>query len=431
MKEISDVTCLVIDSGLFLPFARRMAENCKRVIFHNPDRRSFPSIKQGTVGDGFPDIEHSLDFWPYLDEIDLFCFPDIGQSGLQAHLESIGKSVWGSRRGDSLEIRRQYFMATMKELGLQVPEYKSLTGLNALADYLFARSDQYVKISRWRGDMETTHWRNWKMDAGWLDWMAVNLGPLKEHMVFLVFPAIDTPLEIGGDTYCVDGQWPDVMLNGLEHKDTTYFSAVTERGDMPEQIQKILTAFSPFCEQRRYRNQWSMEVRVKNDAAYFIDATCRSGMPSSASQQLLWNNFAEIIWAGANGELVQPDPVAKFSIECMVTSKTGKDCWDVVELPTALERSVRFSNCAMVDACYAFAPDEFHSGELGWLCAIGDTPKETLETAKDLADQLPDGLDANIENLTGLIKEIEIGEQQGIPFTESTLPEPAEVIEDK
>lgn len=430
MKSVSEVTACVVDGGLFLPFARRLAEGCKRVIFYNPDRRPFPSIKQGTIGDGFADIEHTLDFWKLLDEIDLVCFPDIGNAGLQAHLESIGKAVWGSRSGDSIEIRRQYFMNMLKELGLDTPEYHVIHGLGELRNFIQDKKDQYIKISRWRGDMETTHWRNREMDWGWLDRMAVTLGPMGEHLTFLVFPAIETPLEIGGDTYFIDGQWPDIMLNGLEHKDTTYFSAVTPRTEMPDQIQDILEAFKNYGIQRRYRNQWSMEIRVAGDKAYFIDATCRGGMPSSASQQLLWENFSEIVWAGANGELVQPVPTAKFSIECMVTTKNRKDCWDVVELPDALERSCRFSNCAFVDGCYAFPPDEFNSGELGWLCATGNTPRETLDHAKKLADQLPDGLDANLENLTGLIKEIEMADDEDIPFTNKPLPEPAEVIED-
>ena len=428
MKDISDVTCLCIDSGLFLPFARRMAEDCKRVIFYNPDRRSFPSLKQACIGDGFEDIESTLDFWPMLDEIDLVCFPDIGHSGLQLHLESMGKAVWGSRTGDLIELNRQKFLNLLGEIGLEVPEYAVIKGLDQLSKQLAVKEDQYIKVSRWRGDMETTHWRNWDMDRGWLDWMAVNLGPLKDHIPFLVFPAIDTPLEIGGDTYSIGGHWPELMLNGLEHKDTTYFSAVTKRTEMPDQIQDIMEALVPFLKEHRYFNQISFEVRVKDDKAFFIDATQRGGMPSSASQQLLWGNFPNIAWHGAHGILIEPEEEAQFSIECMVTSKTGKETWDVVQLPPELERWCRFSNCAFVDGCYVFPPDEFHSGELGWLCAIGDTPQETLDNAKELADQLPDGLDANLENLTGLIKEIETGAKQGIPFTEKPMPAPAEVI---
>lgn len=428
MKDISDVTACVVDCGLFLPFARRLAEDCKRVLFWSPDTRSFPSLKQGSIGNGFPDIERVLDFWPELPEIDLFCFCDVQHSGLQLHLESIGKSVWGSRTGDKYELGRELFMETLGELGLDVPKFVVIVGLDALREHLKDQEDKYIKVSRWRGDLETTHWRTWAMDNDWLDWQAVNLGPLKNKMRFLVFDKIETDLEIGGDTYCIDGEWPGQMLYGLEHKDTTYFSRVAMREAMPDQLAQILERFSPLLKECQYRNQWSMEVRIKEDKSYFIDATCRGGMPSSASQQLLWENFSEIVWAGANGEMVRPKPVGAYSIECMVTTKSTKDCWDVVELPQELERHVRFSNCCFVDGCYAFPPEETHSGDLGWLCAIGNTPRETLEEAKRLCDLLPDGCEGNIENLTGLIAEIESAKDQNVPFTDDPVPEPAEVI---
>lgn len=432
MKEIGQVTCLVHDCGLFLPLARRMAEACKRVIWFNPDRRAFPSMKQGTVGDGFENIEVVEDYWPLVDagEIDLACFPDIGHSGLQLHLESQGVRVWGSRSGDRYERWREMFMATVKDIGLDVPPFEVIKGLRDLEEAVRDREDLYFKISNWRGDMETFHYRNWKMDRTWFDWMAVNLGPFQNHVRFLVFEAIKTPLEIGADTYNVNGNWPSTLLNGLESKDTTYFGAVSKRGELPEQLNRILDAFGWRLAQYDYRNQISFEVRVKDEKAYWIDATQRGGMPSSGSQQLCWKNFPEIVWHGANGELVEPEPESKFTIECMVTTKTGKECYDIVELPEAIDRNVRFSNCAFVDGCYVFAPDEFHSGELGWLIALGDTPRETLDNAKALADQLPDGLDANLENLVGLIQEVEEAEKKGIPFTKEPMPGPEEVVAD-
>lgn len=428
MKDISEVTCLVCDSGLFLQMALRMAESCKRVLYFNPDARAFPSIKQGCIGDGFEGVERVNEFWPMLDEIDLFCFPDSQLAGLQLHLESIGKSVWGSRRGQDLEQRREFFMSTLKKLDLQVPEFTVVIGLDDLREHLRDKEDQYVKVSHWRGDMETTHWRNWKLDAGWLDWLAVNLGPLKDVMRFLVFPAIETDLEIGGDTYCVDGQFPSLMLNGIEGKDKSYFSAVTKREDMPQQLQDIFEAFSPMLRDYRYRNQISTEVRVQGDKAFFIDATQRGGMPSTASQHLLWKNFPQIVWAGANGELVDPEPAAKFSIETMIASNCGHDTWDTVEIPEKLEPWARFSNCLFYDGCYVFPPDELRSKDLGWLCAIGDTPTETLETIKGLADLLPDGLNADVESLADIIKEIDSAQEQGIPVTDQPIPEPASVL---
>jgi hypothetical protein len=199
---------------------------------------------------------------------------------------------------------------------------------------------------------------------------------------------------------------------------------------MPQQIQEIMTAFAPLLHEYRYRNQISFEDRVQGDKHFFIDFTGRGGMPSSASQQLLWDNFSERVWLGANGILVEAKAAAQFSIECMVSTKSQKDCWDVVELPKELDRNVRFSNCCFVDGCYAFPPEETHAGDLGWLCAIGDSPHEALDKAKQLADLLPDGCDANIENMVGLVKEIESAKEQNIPFTDQPVPEPVEVIEE-
>jgi hypothetical protein len=429
MKEISQVTCLILDTGLFLPMAFRMAEACKRVIFAQVSEKTPATIKSNCIGDGFEQIESVRDFWPLIDEVDLVCFPDSHHSGLQQHLESMGKAVWGCRKADVMELARGQFMKMLEDLGLDVPVYETVNGLAELREHLSDKTDKYIKISRFRGDMETFHWRDRAHDDGWLDWLAVSFGPMQNHMRFLVFDKIDTELELGGDTYCIDGTWPSLMLNGLEWKDKSYFGALTKRQEAPEQTLSVMQAFSPFLAKNKYLQFWSMEVRVKDDKSYFIDATVRAGLPSSASQQLLWKNYPEIVWAGANGELVEPEPEAQFTIETMVTTKAEKDSWDTVELPEELKRNCRFSSCAFVDGRYCFPPDDLHTGDLGWLCALGNTPQETLDEIKRLADLLPDGLDAKVEDLAGVLKEIDTAEKEGIPITDSPVPDPAAAIE--
>ena len=436
MKEASDVIACVVDSGLFLPMALRLAEKYKRVLYWSPDERSFPSIKQACIGDGFDSIMRVRSFWPLLKDIDLFVCPDVGQSALQNYLISEGKAVWGSRSNDRWELDREGFMELLKEIGLEVPKFQVAEGWTALRDELRERVDCYVKISRYRGDMETHHWRSWAEDEGWLYALAITLGPVKELFRFLIFDAIETDLEIGGDTYCIDGQWPNLMLNGLEWKDKSYFAAVTKQTEMPEQLQEIMAAFSSVLSVNAlqsdhgggYRNQISFEDRVKGDKHFFIDATQRAGMPSSSSQQLLWANFPEIVWEGANGNLIDPIPTAQFSIECMITTKGEPEVWDQAVLDPELLPWARLSYCCKIDGMYAFPPEEMHRGELGWLVALGDTPSEALERIKALADLLPDGLNADVEALAGVIKEIEEGEKQGIPFTDQPVPEPAEVL---
>jgi hypothetical protein len=430
VKEISDVTFCVVDSGAFLSLAHCLAEKAKHVFYWSPDMRAFPSLKQDYIGDGFEKIDRLRHFWPHLKEIDCFVFPDINQGPLQVHLEEeCGKAVWGSRDGDFLETERERFLRVLQKVGLEVPPHKVVVGLTELSQLLEDERDKYIKISRYRGDLETYHWREWDLDNGWLHWLGVNFGSLKEHIRFLVFDEIKTDLEIGGDTFNVRGNWPKKMLNGIEWKDKSYFSAVTDTPEMPQQIRDVMDGFGPILGKYGYANQWSMEVRVQGDKAYFIDATCRGGLPSSGSQQLIWKNFPEIIWAGANGELVEPEPIAQYTIETMITTKADKDSWQDVVIDPALIPWARFSYCGQVGNTYAFPPDEYHAGELGWLVAIGDTTREALDHAKELADMLPDGLNADVEALAGVIKEIESAAEQGIKVVHDEMPDPAEVLE--
>lgn len=428
MKDVSNVSALIVDHGLFLPLAHKLSETYKRVFYYTFWEEGFPTLNKAIIGDGYDNLERVDDLWSVVPEIDLAVFPDIQHSGLQLHLEDNGIPVWGSRTGDSLELNRQLFLKTLNQVGLDVAPHVIAKGLTELRDILKDKEDCYLKISKFRGSLETTHWRSWKLDEPLLDLLAVRFGPAKEILPFLVFDAIDTPLEIGGDTYCVDGQWPKQMLHGVEWKDKSYFASVQKTEAMPEPIQDILEAFAPVLKKYRYRNQWSMEVRVTDDSSYFIDPTCRGGLPSTASQMELWSNFADIIWHGANGELVEPEPAAQFSAEAALLLKGDKHSWGVCEVPTELKQWMKLSGCCEIDGRICFPPDESHGEEIGWLVAIGNTPSETIDRIKQYAGMLPDGVSANVESLADVLKEIHTEEQSGIEFSEQIVPEPETVI---
>jgi len=399
------------------------------VYYFNHWEEGFSTINKACMGDGFSDIRRTQDIWEVKEETDLFVFPDIGHSGLQEELESQGKRVWGGRRGDELELDRELFLKTLGDIGLDVPEFEVVVGITNLRVYLRDKENLYIKISRYRGMMETAHWRSWKEDAGLLDIWSLKWGPLGELVRWLVFQPIETDLEIGADTYCIDGQWPDTMLHGIEWKDKSYFAAVTSRKDMPDEVKAVLDAFGPVLAPYRYRNEFSMELRVTDDEAFFIDPTCRGGLPSTASQTALWKNFDQIIWHGANGEMVQPEPAGQFSAECVLCAKSPRKTWVVADIPPAIRDACKLATCCQLDGAACFPPDDLEGEEIGWLVAIGETPRETLDRMKELAAQLPDGISANTESLVDVIKEIESAEAEGIPFTEQAMPEPAEVIE--
>jgi hypothetical protein len=425
VKETKDITVCVIDHGLFLPVAFRMAEECKRVLYHTPCEKAFATLNDHIIGDGFSEIERCEDFWKIKNEVDLWIFPDIQHSGLQLELESQGFAVWGSRNADSLEINREKFHRVLKEVGLPVPKYEVIKGLGNLRVFLKDKTDRYIKISKYRGTMETTHWRDYDLDSGWLDGMAVKLGPAQDLLKFLVFEPIDTPVEVGGDTYCVDGNWPGIMLHGDEEKDKSYLGAVTPFNEMPKELQDIMLAFSPILAKDRYRNQWSMETRDGR----FTDATCRGGLPSTGSQLYTWKNFPDIVWHGANGELVEPEPRYMFSAESILNLKGKKEEWGKIRLPDELWQHALLAGCCEIDGAICFPSDGSGDSEVGWLQAGGDTPEEAIEGLKELEKILPEGMSTELHCFIDLLDGIKKAEKEGIPFGEGGVPDPAMMVE--
>lgn len=426
-NDLPDRTFCVFDHfGLFIGLAQRLAESGARVLYQTPVDR-YDRLNEAIVGEGFEGVEWIEEFWSEKNKIDCFVFPDIRHEGLQNELRSQGLPVWGSHSGMDLEQKRNFFLKKLGELGLDVAPHQTIIGITNLTLFLKEKEDIWIKVSKWRGTWETSHWRNWSMDAGNLDLWAVKFGGMKEKVQFICFPKIETDLEIGADTYCVDGQWPSMMLHGIEIKDAAYFSAVTPREEMPEQITPILEAFSPYLKEAGYRNQWSMEVRVTDEHNYFIDATTRGGLPST-STFLSAKNIPEIIYHGSRGEFVEIDYGFKFSAECMVKSKAPSDAWSTVELEPETRKNFLPQQCCGDGEKILYPPLD-HDNNLGWLRSTGNTPTEVLEKMNEMADSLPDGLDAKVEDLAAAIREVETEQKAGIYFTDAKIPDGSIVLE--
>ena len=423
--------CVFDHYGLFTGMAERLAKTGARVLYQTPVDR-YDRINEGVIGSDIEGVEWVEEFWPHKSEVDCFVFPDIRHSGLQAELRAQGFPVWGSQSGMDLEQKREFFMRKLGELGLAVAPNQVVEGLSNLSAFLKDKKDIWIKVSRWRGSWETFHWRSWKEDEHKIHHWYVKFGGLSEMIRFICFDKIDTKLEIGADTYCIDGKWPAQMLHGIESKDKSYFSAVTKREQMPEELLPIMEAFSPYMKEVGYRSQWSMEVRVADDDSYFIDATARGGLPSTRSF-LAAKNLSDIIYHGAQGDLVEPDYGFKFSAECMVeyTGSIEEDECIAMDYPKEVKENLMLQQCYSNDSGTIFYPPSAAKGHrsLGWLLATGDTPEETLKHMNKLADELPDGVNAEVEDLASVIQEIEAMEKEGIHFTAQKMPAAATVIE--
>lgn len=429
MSDPSQLTACCVDNGLFLPLAQKLAPSFKRMLYWSEWQEAFPTINKRAIGDGIEGTDRVDEIWTHKNDIDLFIFGDIYRSALQLELEAQGKLVWGSRNGDKLETSRGYFLEVLKDVGLPVPTFEEVTGVTELRAVLRDREDVYLKMSKYRGSFETCHWRSWREDEGLLDAWAVKFGPIKDLLTFYVFDALETDLELGVDTFCIDGHFPSLMLHGLEAKDKGYLGGVMKRDDLPQQLRDVLDAFGPVLGEERYRNAFSAEVRVVEDTGYFIDPTCRFPVPGAGAEMELIGNLAEIIVAGAAGELVEPEMTAQFAAECVLTAKSDKHGWCVVDFPDAVKPFVKCGDSCEVDGRICLPPDEKHDEEIGWIFATGDTIEETVETMKARVKLLPDGVHACTESLFELLKEAESAKADGIEISNRPLPDPTLVLE--
>jgi hypothetical protein len=432
VKELSQITACFIDhQGLYLPLAIKLAESYSRIIYTDPCESAFPKVNQSVIGDGFDKIDRVESFWPHKEDIDIFIFPDSQGGPLQWELKSQGFPVWGSFSAETIEQSREKFHKLLEQVGLQVPKFEPVVGIANLRKFLRDKEDKYIKISKYRGTQETMHWRSYADDEVWLDCMANKLGGVKDLMRFLVFDSIDTDLEIGADTYRSGGKIPTSMLDGYEWKDKGYFASFKPINEMPEQTINVLESFEPILEEHGHNNFWSMEIRVKDDDFWFIDATPRGPLPGTGSQMEIYGNIAEIIAAGAHGEHVDPEPEGYFAAECILTMKSEKHSWSSIKVPKRLEQWMKLAGCCKIGDRIWFPPDGHEGDEIGWLVAIGDKPIDTIENMLKMAKELPDGVSANTNSLVDLLKEIRSAEEKGIEFTKEEVPEPEVVIKDE
>jgi hypothetical protein len=428
MKETSQISALVIDGGLFLPLALKLGPSFKRLLYHTPSERAFSIINDACLGDGFEDgwnVERCDDFWEELKDIDLVIVPEIGNSGIQQHLESIGKLVWGSRQGDNLELKRGLLKKVQREVGLAVPKHKPIIGLDDLRDFLKVQDEVYVKVSRFRGTTETFHHIDYDHSLPLLDHLAVLLGPLQNDFPFMVEWPIETKVELGYDGYCVDGKYPKLGIQGIECKDRGLIASVQSYDELPEEVTEINDAMGPVFAKYRYRNFLSTEIREGT----MIDITCRAGVPSIESQMELWSNLPEIIVAGAAGEVVDPIPAAKFAVECIIHHSDDEARWRVLEVPEEAKDAVKPYFACYHDGLYCFPPFPHSSEIVASIVVIGDDLAEAIGDLKEMADLLSDQpVTVKIDAISDMLKTIHESEKEGVEFSSEEVPQPEEVI---
>jgi hypothetical protein len=408
-------TAIVVDNGLFLEIARTLAKDFKKVYYYMPWKNGFPKSNQYIVGEGIDGIERIHDFWDYKDEADIFIFPDIYDGDMQEELLRQGKLVWGSRKGEDMELHREKMKDYMKSVGLYVSPYKMVKGLDNLRKYLKENENVWIKQNITRGDFETSHALNYKTFEPVLDEWEHNLGKIKTIKKFLVEKNIEA-VETGMDCYTVDGKYPEKTLVGIEVKDLGYVGRILDYTDISDKITDFNKKTAPLFAAYGYRGFFSTEIRVSEKyPPYMVDFCARAGSPPNELYQLMYKNLAEIIWYGANGFMIDPVTEYEYGVEALIHSSWADKNWQAVDFPAKYRENIKLRNACYVDGRYYAVPQSVGLPEIGAVVGEGHTMDEAIAKVKEVAESIEGHyIEIKIESIDTALKQFEELEKMGV-----------------
>jgi phosphoribosylamine-glycine ligase len=195
--------------------------------------------------------------------------------------------------------------------------------------------------------------------------------------------------------------------------------------DLDESVRKVNAWLSPALAEYRYRGLFSTEVRVGPDEQpYLIDVTARGGSPPSESMQEMISNWAEIMWHGAEGKMIDPvsEDDAKYSAQAVVYSDHADEAWQPVNIPDEVRRWVKlFFHCRLDGIDYVI-PQPAKFSEIGWVVGTGKTVKDAIKACEEHADQVTGyKLEIRTSSLQAAVEEIEKGEALGVQFSDEKI----------
>lgn len=417
MDLFSKSVC-VVDNGLFQELAFTLTKSFGKVFYNSPWVADYPVSYHTEMGEGFDEYERVQDIWSVIDDVDLFVFPDIYQGGLQEHLASIGKMVWGSRNGDELELYRKEAKNYFKTLGLPQGPYDVVKGMSKLRKYIKDRDKDklWVKISLTRGDTETFSAEGYDSVKNRLDDMTAKFGPTSEFREFIVEEHLPDTLDLAIDTYCIDGKFPSKSMLGNEQKDEGYIGVVKDWAKMPPDLRDVYEALSPALKGFQFRNFFAVECRTGKSGMYLSDPCCRVGSPIFELELNMIGNLPEILWEGADGKLVEPEYKGKYGYEIILQSDWVNEHPLLVKFEEKYRDQIKFRYATQFPDGLWIMPQR-QGPAFGSIVAYGNSIDECVDQVEEIAGTVKG---TQVESFTGsaekLKKNLEEFSKVGIEF---------------
>ena len=389
---LKDKTIMVVDYGNYIEVAIELVKYFGRVLYFVDYRDNFPRVNKKMIGLNVPGIERVYSIEEYEDQTDIFFFCDLFTGAKQDRLRSIGKLVYGAGLGEELETNRGGLKSLMKSLDMPVNEYEEIIGIPALREYLKENKDVYVKVDAdLRGELESSHSETYEMFKPVLDSFQHSVGLYSDTINFLVEKPIRPAVEYGYDGFTSMGKYPNKTMFGIEVKDSSYCCVVVDYYKLPKPVKDYNEKLSSILSSYNYRGNIGNEIRdKKGDGAYLIDIYCRMPQPPTSLQIRMIENYGEVVWEIANGEIPEIKFKAKYGAQLIIKSDWAKSEQQAIYFPKEYSENIAIKNLAIDNnGTYYYVPQiGVEMSEIGSVAAWGNTLNEAIDRCKEIAKSI-------------------------------------------
>lgn len=384
----------VVDNigGAYLPIAQKMCDCFDTVYYHSVNQNPFPRIAMDMIGTGYDKLKRIDEFWCNLDQFDIIMFPDIYFSDWGSLLRKMGKMVYGGTEAEQLETNRKLFKQELESVGLLNLPTKYIQGVDSLMKYLKQEQNNWVKLSYYRGEMETFHHFNYNHSEVFLEDIQHQMGPLGNDIEFIVEGNMESISELGYDGYTVNGQMAKTNMFGFEIKNCGYVGTYCDYSKLPSPVKVINDKFNPVLQKYKHTGFYSNEIRYTSDGkSYYIDPCIRAGSPPSNTMMEMITNWDEIIPAACRGEVVDPKFKAKYGVEIILKSNYCNQSYLPVSFPMEYKDNIKLKGAFKKngkDYIVPFKYAGFDMVEFGSVVSTGDDLQSTMKQALQIASKV-------------------------------------------
>ncbi len=335
---------LVIDTNIGLDHALGIAKGGYETYFAVVHGQAFPKIESEINGYGFSEIKKIWDWAEALEKgVKVIVFTDSGFGYLADWLRDKGYAVFGADdKSERLELDRVYFKKVMERYDIPTPSYDIVKGIDGVVRVIKEKGMRFVKISRFRGDVETFGTDS-PEDAEQILRQS-KLAMFDDAITFVLEEPMnkDKFVEIGIDAFFNGKEFLSVVFDTVELKWIGNFTMVRNIEDSP--WYDVLKKLESYLAKNGYRGMFAMEGFWDGDKVYVTDPTPRWPYVCSYAYSRLIENFADVVVGVSKGEDIDIKTVAKFSVQLPVYTDEAEK-WKEIKSEnwerTALRHSVK------------------------------------------------------------------------------------------